>query len=411
MPAHQMVIEAGPGAVRRLCCSTEAVADIESADAALEAIDDTMTLVDEQPVAVAELWHSVLKSLACPGRQTPETVLVVYPSWWSESRVDVVATGARTITENVVTRARSELLAPAEPATAAKVVVEIATGLVAITTAATIAEPRIGPPQQVAEAVVRRIVALTRGEAAAVIIDGPASISGAVALVAVIAERLRSAAPDAHVQVIGDARLVRLAAPAPPVKIEPAHPEPARPQRVPALTAFGVVAVLACAVLGAGIYSRQGTPAPEVIGSTFLVEGRVALQVPAQWAVQRITVGPGSARVQVISPSDPQTVLHVTQSPVPVAALSATAETLQRALERANATEPAGVFVDFNPAGHAADRPAVTYREVRQAHHIDWVVLVDGGVRISIGCQSRPGAADAIRAVCEQAVRSARTVR
>ena len=72
--------------------------------------------------------------------------------------------------------------------------------------------------------------------------------------------------------------------------------------------------------------------------------------------------------------------------------------------------EASGAFVDFNPSGSTAGRPAVTYREVRASHHVRWSVFVDGPVRISIGCQSRPGHDDTVREVCEQAVRSARVI-
>ncbi|MGH3966703.1 MAG: type VII secretion-associated protein, partial [Mycobacterium sp.] len=151
---------------------------------------------------------------------------------------------------------------------------------------------------------------------------------------------------------------------------------------------------------------RHGV-APATTAATFLVEGRVALMVPADWVVQRVLAGPGSARVQVTSPSDPEVALHVTQSPVPPGeTLSVTAERLQRAI----GSEPDGVFVDFNPSGVSAGRPAVTYREVRVGHQVGWVVLLDGPVRISVGCQSRPGGDDAVRGVCEQAVRSARAI-
>jgi type VII secretion-associated protein (TIGR03931 family) len=119
--------------------------------------------------------------------------------------------------------------------------------------------------------------------------------------------------------------------------------------------------------------------------------------------MQRVVDGPGSARVQVTSPSDPELALHVTQSSVPDETLTGTAERLKRAID----AEPAGVFVDFNPSGTSAGRPAVTYREVRAGHQVRWTVLLDGAVRISIGCQSRPGGEDAVREVCEQAVRSA----
>lgn len=52
----------------------------------------------------------------------------------------------------------------------------------------------------------------------------------------------------------------------------------------------------------------------------------------------------------------------------------------------------------------------MTYREVRVTHHVRWTVLVDGSLRISIGCQSRPAAEDAVRDACEQAVRTAHAV-
>ena len=147
---------------------------------------------------------------------------------------------------------------------------------------------------------------------------------------------------------------------------------------------------------------RQVETAP----TTFLVEGRVALTVPANWPTQRVVAGPGSARVQVTSPSDPEVALHVTQSPVAGETLGGTAERLKQAID----AEPAGVFVDFNPSGISAGRPAVTYREVRAGHHVRWTVLLDGAVRISVGCQSRPGDEDAVRDACEQAVRSAHAI-
>jgi type VII secretion-associated protein (TIGR03931 family) len=110
--------------------------------------------------------------------------------------------------------------------------------------------------------------------------------------------------------------------------------------------------------------------------------------------------------MQVTSPSDPEVALLVTQSRVATGTLGATAESLKHAID----AEPAGVFVDFNPAGLSASRPAVTYREVRGGHDIRWTVLLEGAVRISIGCQSRRGNDDAVREVCERAVWSARAL-
>jgi type VII secretion-associated protein (TIGR03931 family) len=49
----------------------------------------------------------------------------------------------------------------------------------------------------------------------------------------------------------------------------------------------------------------------------------------------------------------------------------------------------------------------VTYREVRADRHVAWTVLVDGDVRIAIGCQSPPGREELVQDACEQAIRSA----
>jgi type VII secretion-associated protein (TIGR03931 family) len=108
----------------------------------------------------------------------------------------------------------------------------------------------------------------------------------------------------------------------------------------------------------------------------------------------------------VVSPVDRIDAIHVTQSRVPDGqTLAAAAEALATAL----AEQPDGIFVDFTPAGERAHRPAVTYREIRPDRRIDWTVLLDGDVRIAIGCQGaadRPGPA----APCDRAIRSAHAV-
>lgn len=153
------------------------------------------------------------------------------------------------------------------------------------------------------------------------------------------------------------------------------------------------VAVLAGAVLtvtvlavaaGVGGGSTATVDAQE---TTWLVEGRVAVEIPVRWTVERITVGPGSARVQVTSPSDALAAIQVTQSRVPI---QQTLETTAAALRLALADEPDGVFVDFTALGERSRRPVVTYREIRADHHVSWAVLLDRGLRIGIGCQGAP---------------------
>lgn len=416
MSPHLAVIEAGPGAIRRLCCGTNGLlaADARVATAALDAIDDPVVLVDELPVPVDSLWRGAMQSLGC---EQHDAVVVVHPSWWAPSRVKVVTAAAASLAGEVVTRRRSWLLLQSAPimSTGTRVVVEIADGFVVITADRVVTESRNDEPHRVAEAVTQTVTAMTAGTTGAVLIDAPGTIAGAAALATTIAGQLRSADADLTVAEIDDAQLCSLAVTACAAEDEPDASEPVKPagrarigrwNRAFMLLSIAAVALTAT-LLGAGMVGRRSVPAAEGIPTTSLVEGRVTLTVPAQWSKQRIVAGPGSARVQVTSPADPEIALHVTQSPAADETLSGTAELLRRAID----AEPSGIFIDFTPSGHSAGRPAVTYRELRASHNIRWTVLLDGAVRISIGCQSRPGDEAAVREVCEQAVRSARALK
>ncbi len=416
MSAHRAIIEAGPGTIRRLCCRANAARDDEVTGATLDAIDDRVALVGGHPVAVGSLWRAALRSLSCvPGGPVHGGVVVVHPSWWPSSRVAVVTAASATLTGEVLVRPRSWLLMRASKAAPeATVVVEIAERLAVVIGAETVAVPRTAEPRLVAESVACAIAGI---RPAVVVIDAPGTVTGAAELAASIAAATRGGGPT--VVDVDDARLMRLAGSA---LCEPSEPA-ARPPRVRSRSRrLGVLATCATAVtvfsLAVSTVSTVSRVPPvdrpgaavadsvQTAPTTFLVEGRVALAVPADWPTQRVVAGPGSARVQATSPSEPDVALHVTQSPVAGETLSGTAERLKRAIDAA----PAGVFVDFDPSGSTAGRPAVTYREVRANHHIRWTVFVDGPIRISIGCQSRPGNEDAIRGACDQAVRSARAI-
>jgi type VII secretion-associated protein (TIGR03931 family) len=408
--AHRTIIEVGPGAIRRLCCGTGTVGNAEMCAAALEAIDDRIALVDGSPVAVDALWRTVLRSLHCGGG---DGVTVVHPSWWPASRVGVLTAAAEN-SNPLVAHSRSWLLTQACPGAGATVVVEIADRLVAVAAAPdveVVAVPRTTEPPLVAHEVASLIAATTRAQ---VLIDAPGTVAGAAALATLIADAVRDGGGQTVTEV-DDARLLQLARRAsrlgsdsgPPRSTAGVRGSRSRAPRLGWLAAAGVVVVAAVPAVGAmGTVGRQAVPAADTTPTTFLVEGRVALTVPANWPTQRVVGGPGSARVQVTSPSDPEVALHVTQSPVAGETLNGTAERLKRAID----AEPAGVFVDFNPYGTSAGRAAVTYREVRTGHQVRWTVLLDGVVRISVGCQSRPGGEDAVRDVCEQAVRSAHAI-
>lgn len=392
---HRAVIEAGPATIRRLCCGA---AESAHAVAALDWIDDPVGLVDGQPVAVSELLCEVLDCA-----EPVESVEVIHPSWWPDRRVQLLIAAAPS--DEVATRPRSRLLFDTF---GADVVVEIAARLVAVIGPGTdsgigeiTAEARIGSPDEVADAVSSRVSAAVRDRRAVVVIDAPAGVACAAVLAMMIDQRLRPAVRVIVVEALPAGRVVEPAATSQPA---PGPTRPASRRRLPLALPLAIATALSVVVLG---LRAHHDPPPEP--TTYLIEGRVAVQVPADWPARRITGGPGSARVELVSPTDPQLVLHITQAPALGDTLAAVAEPLERAKQLADAETP-GVFVDFEPAGTRAGRPAVTYREVRGDHQIDWAVLVDRAVRIGIGCQSRPGGEEALRAVCEQAVRSAHAV-
>ncbi|ORW98012.1 Type VII secretion-associated protein [Mycobacterium sp. IEC1808] len=414
MSSHRALIEAGPGAIRRLCCGTAGASDEEMSEVAREAlgaIDDRVALVGGRPVAVDSLWRAALRSLQC---EKCDGLVLIHPAWWPSARVAVVTSSAKALTDEVLVRRRSWLLAQACDPEA--VVVEIAERVVVITGPETVAIPRGADEHAVGEEAVVVIAGMARRTSVGVVIDAPGTVARAPELGRAIARALLDGGLAAV--EIGSAQLALLAQSVFPLMADPTGPrvtapaERPRPRaRVTGALAGAVVALTAfpLAIAAAPPAARRGASPPvaaQTVPTTFLVEGRVALTVPAHWSAQRVVTGPGSARVKVTSPSDPEVALHVTQSTAAGETLGGAAERLRRAID----AEPAGVFVDFNPAGMSGGRPAVTYREVRVTHQVRWTVLLDGPVRISVGCQSRPGDEAAVHDACEQAVRTAHAI-
>lgn len=201
--------------------------------------------------------------------------------------------------------------------------------------------------------------------------------------------------------------------------VEP-HPEFARARRprpfgAPVL-AVGLTVAGALGAAGIGVLGHRDQdvppsasasagedvrPAPEVRTVT---DGRVAVRIPRSWSVVRVMSGVGSRRLQIDSPDEPGVALHITQAYVPGTTLSRAADVVARAI----AGESPGVFVDFQSDGEVAGRAAVIYREVRPGRAISWSVVIDGSTRVGIGCESPHGRASAVRAACDEAVRSAR---
>jgi type VII secretion-associated protein (TIGR03931 family) len=393
------VFEIGPNAIRRLCCGSATVADSELERTALESVDDAVALVDLRPVTVGSLWRSVLESVNCGDA---ESIVVIHPSWWAPSRIDVVSAAAQFLGGEVVMKPRSWLLR--RGAQQGALVVEIADGFVVVTGEAVAVETRRREQQSVVEAVVHSVLRLAPNATETVVIDAPRTVQGASALSALMARKLRDASAMTVTQV-SDIELRKLAAELIPSEYQGCSGVRTCGGRGRSKLVRVVPIVSGVLSVAALLYHPAGR-ARDATSTTYLVEGHVALEVPARWPVRRIVAGPGSARLQVSSPADPEVALHVTQSQVALTGLATTAEFLKGAIDAA----PAGVFVDFNPAGRSAGRPVVTYREVRPGHDVRWTVWVDNAVRISIGCQSRRDDAEAVSHECDLAIRSARAL-
>ena len=388
------VVEVGPASVRVLGGPSAGEPDEAMVSAVLDGIDDAVALFDERPVVVAELMRAVMSSILVA---SPGPVVIVHPSWWSRARIDLVVQSSGAA-RKVVALSRSEVVRAAGHA---GTLIEIAGEFVAVA----------GPGLRVfGRGNIESIAAAAAevGRSGDVLLDAPAAIPGS----AQTAEQLRVAlaargrsARDVDVAALADAAPSRRRVGGP----------------VAALLAASLV--LAALVLPDGRElalpdgrelglpdgrERVATPRPEVgapdPAAVSLVEGRIVVAVPLHWHVERVRSGSGSRRVQVGSPVDPDIALHITASYAPDSTLEQAAEVLGDAV----ADQTPGVFVGFRPAVEVAGRPAVTYREVRAGRVVDWSVVLSGSTRIGIGCQSAPDRTEVVRAVCEQAIRTAR---
>ncbi|MEV0670993.1 type VII secretion-associated protein [Mycobacterium sp. NPDC050441] len=374
------VVEVGPVTVRGPGPVSAGLAEV-----AVAGIDDEIALVDDEPVAVSDLWVEVLDAAGAGAR----ALTLVCPTWWTAERCDRVRSAA--IDSEVVVMQRVQALSTSLTGTSS-VVVEIADELVMVSgvPAGGVALARHAECDVNPGAVVRAVVGIA-GTSAEVVVDAPAEVAGAVTLGNAVVAALRR---RGVVVTVADTRTWcdTLVAPDTPVD-----------EQIGRRIRNGKIALCATAasalVLGGIVFAAWNGSADNP-SMTVLVEGRVGMQIPADWTARRVTDGPGSARVQVVSPNDPQMMIHLTQSGVGDGTV---ADTVGRALQE----QPAGVFVDFDPSAVVTARPVVSYREVRTGREIRWAVFVDGAVRIAVGCQSAPGRDEAVLPACEAAIRSA----
>ncbi|WP_059016023.1 type VII secretion-associated protein [Mycobacterium sp. M26] len=378
------VLEVGPAAVRRLPHGDD-LAEPPLVCAALAGIDDTTVLLDECPVSVEHLWRHILSAssdMPC------EAITLVHPSWWPARRVTRLAEWASGAAATVATQPRST---PARLGTTA-VLIELGTDVVAICRGFATPDVLAGPADPAS--IVARIMATS--SPSRVLIDAPHGVPGAGDLAQILRTMLSDNGIPTELHRIEDSVPAAL-----PPDTRSAAPR-RHPQRPAAIAAFAVAVTILLAVV---FVTARPDEAP--IGRTVnLVEGRIVVQIPADWRLRRVTAGPGSHRVELTSVTDPSDALHITQSYAP----GQTHDTVAHVLDEAIRHEAPGVFTDFDPDGRRAGRQVLTYQETRSGREIRWFVLLDGPTRISIGCQRGHGSPEAIGPVCDRAIASARQI-
>jgi type VII secretion-associated protein (TIGR03931 family) len=381
------VVVVGPASV----CGP-GVVESALASVALEAIDDRLTVLADRVVAVRELWCDVLHA-ALAGEQG--SAVLVVPSWWPRSRVEVVEDAMLESCAHVAVvlrgrGARSEASDLVELGPDC-VVVHAATGDRFVLAC-------VGRAEWVADNVLATLSA-TRS----VLIDVPDGVPELPFLAAELVRRLRKRGITVTSLDDDGVRRAVLASRRAELGGAGSAPRSVRARKPRVAVLVGALAVIA-ALAGAAL--NPGGRALERDDMTWVVEGRVAAELPADWVVDRVASGLGSARVQVVSSNDPHVAVHITQARVRVEeTLQQTAQALKTALDE----QPRGLFADFDPDARSAGRPAVTYRERRVAIAVDWAVVLDRGVRIAVGCQRAVDQPDPDPA-CERAVRTAHVV-
>ncbi|SIB63123.1 hypothetical alanine and valine rich protein [Mycobacteroides abscessus subsp. abscessus] len=419
-------------------------ADVRSAVAAL---DDDMALLPGRVVPSRALWAALFESLLTD-RNAPvrlDSLVLIHPTTWGPARRTLLSSAARMMAATLTVRSRAFALAErgvrADLSGRSLVVVEVSPKEVAVAVvgpgsdgepAATVRhlEDRSWETRSAADVAravgcaVERVVRDERPGVAAILVDSADKDMGEAIVDAIdrigLTPGVSQVAVDSVFREMGQAArtsafldqgVVEPVATRPVSAWTPGAPArstPRLPRWWPAAAIGLAAAIVVTGVVLTVASTRSRQPAP-AIATSLLVEGRVQLMVPAEWAVRRIPAGgAGSARVEVISPADPEAVVHVTQVRVKSAeTLAATAETLRAAMEK----EPQGAFTDFRADDRKMDRPAVTYTEVREGHDIAWTVLLDGDLRIGVGCQFKKDSYADVRQACELAIRTAYAVK
>ncbi|WP_158844791.1 type VII secretion-associated protein [Saccharothrix deserti] len=264
-------------------------------------------------------------------------------------------------------------------------------------------------------------------------IDQPETVVARGALRAVSVDPLRTGAlPQAQgqgdvTQKITDDRTRkitrRITPPSPPAGFpQPSYfpqppPTPSRKSRVPLIVTIvvAVVAVVGASVAFALINGNAGTGGQTTSGTTpattasGTAEGRPIAQydysflAPTGW---HQTGGQVETRKVLLKPESPVSNLDVIAVEEQKLNYNATEDRTRAETELRGQYDQRQKVSGFDASARFADKDVVYYREETDSVIIDWYVLFQDEVQVSVGCQYPPDGIDRVRPACEQVVRT-----
>ena len=131
--------------------------------------------------------------------------------------------------------------------------------------------------------------------------------------------------------------------------------------------------------------------------------GALRLTVPGGWRIQGPAIG-ADQRLELVPVTGPRARITVAQQPV---ASGVGYEQIAATLEAQIARRPAGSVSTIRRDVVFAGRPGLAYSEhPEDGSTVDWHVIVEHSIQISIGCQYRTGGQDSITPICEDLANS-----
>ncbi|MEU5691296.1 type VII secretion-associated protein [Actinosynnema sp. NPDC020468] len=254
-------------------------------------------------------------------------------------------------------------------------------------------------------------------------IDQPQTVVARGALRAVQADPLRTGSlppgtGDVTVKITDDStrkltRKITATAPQPVVRQPPPHfpphqpppptPPPTRRSRTPWLVvgAVALVVVVGGSVALALSRDESGDPVPSAPQGKAVAQYDYSFTAPPGW---QQSGGDAATRKVQLKPDDPPSPTDLIAVQEQKLTYDATADRAKAESELRTAYDQGRGLSDFDPAADFAGKRVVHYVERTASATIDWYVLFQGRVQVSVGCQYPGDGRDRVRAACEQVV-------